>query len=136
MSSPTTRSEMQPRTNAVPFIINVSSIRNLPTPVELKSFTAVMTVGGVRVSWVTAVEWENLGFNVYRSSAANGVRTQINNGIIPAVGASSGSAYEWLDTSVQAGTYYYWLEDVSDADARTRCGGRESNNGVHVVGEF
>jgi hypothetical protein len=85
-----------------------------PTAVTLKSFTAAYAGGNVRVAWETAAETDNFGYNVYRSTSPDGLRTRINPEIIPAVGAAQGSLYELRDTvSDTMRTYYYWLEDVT-----------------------
>jgi hypothetical protein len=71
----------------------------------------------VLVHWETAVELENLGFNVYRSDSETGARSKVNANLIPGLGSAAGQAYDLLDATAQAGaTYYYWLEDVSGTD--------------------
>ena len=84
-----------------------------PTAVELVSFDAVEAAGGVLVTWETAVELENLGFNVYRSATEAGERTQVNPQLILGAGSSAGRPYDLFDaTAVPGATYYYWLEDL------------------------
>ena len=85
-----------------------------PTAVELRSFTATREPGGVRLRWSTAMERENLGFNLYRAASADGARTLLTATLIPGSGTSAGRDYERLDTGVAAGQdYWYWLDDVS-----------------------
>lgn len=92
-----------------------------PLAVTLASLQAVATGEHVVVTWQTVSERNNLGFNLYRSSNADGPSEQLNSGLIPAQapGSGQGAGYEWLDTTVEAGsTYFYWLEDV-DVDGNT-----------------
>ncbi|MBD3290834.1 T9SS type A sorting domain-containing protein, partial [candidate division KSB1 bacterium] len=84
----------------------------IKTPVELATFSAeVIGRDGVLLSWSTNYEANNAGFNVLRSTAANGQFTKINEKIIP---ANEQKVYEFKDTKVRVGeTYYYKLEDIS-----------------------
>ncbi|MBP7830717.1 MAG: NF038132 family protein [Kiritimatiellae bacterium] len=85
-----------------------------PTPVTLTAVTAQRVDGGVRVSWETAMEFENLGFHVYRSTAPDGERTRVNAELIAGTGTSDGAKYSIVDTTApESGTVFYWLEDVS-----------------------
>ncbi len=88
---------------------------DLPTAVTLASFEATPRDGAVLVTWETAAELDNAGFNLYRSITLNGPYTQLNATLIPPQfpGEVIGGVYEWLDTDVQPGViYYYKLEDV------------------------
>lgn len=68
--------------------------------------------GTVTLSWETATEIDNAGFNIYRSKHRNGTYTKINNALITAKGdATSGTTYSFADTP-RRGTYYYRLEDI------------------------
>jgi len=89
-----------------------------PTPVTLTAVTAQRVEGGVRVSWETAMEFENLGFHVYRSASPDGERTRVNAELIAGTGTSDGAAYSIVDTEApESGTVFYWLEDVSTSFA-------------------
>lgn len=86
-----------------------------PMAVSLAAFSAVWQGEAVLVTWETASELDNLGFNLYRGPAPRGPWTQLNTTLIPAQnpGAVFGGAYEWLDTDVPSGSaVYYRLEDV------------------------
>ena len=69
------------------------------------------------LNWETEREVANLGFNVYRATAADGERTKLNAAMIPTLlppGSPFGAAYEYTDGTMRGKkmTYYYWLEDV------------------------
>ena len=91
------------------------------TPIELASFSAVATGAGNLVSWHTAVELENLGFNLYRSAQPDGARIQINPELILGRGTSLGGDYQFLDEGGAPGAWY-WLEDI-DWHLRTTLNG-------------
>ncbi len=87
-----------------------------PTAVELISFTAESVPEGVRVSWETATETDNLGFNLYRADSLISDKVQLNDTLIPPnvpPGSPFGATYEFVDTGATAfQTYFYWLEDI------------------------
>ncbi len=78
-------------------------------PVELTSFTAVVDYGVVELSWITATETNNQGFEVQRSAGGefetiafvegHGTTTEIQ-------------AYSYIDRSVSASSYSYRLKQV------------------------
>lgn len=84
-------------------------------PVELTSFNAQTSEEGVRLSWSTGSETENLGFHVYRSNSVNGEYLKLTRDIIPGlVNSAEGATYSWTDGDVVAGnTYYYKLADIN-----------------------
>lgn len=93
------------------------------TAVKLLGFEATRAADGVVVSWETASETDNLGFNLYRAETAGGVKLMLNASLIPTnvpPGSPIGSVYEFRDTTAEAGkTYFYWLEDVDLAGLST-----------------
>ncbi|MBN2000808.1 T9SS type A sorting domain-containing protein [candidate division KSB1 bacterium] len=92
-------------------------------PVELTAFNAVYDGNRVFLSWETASETENMGFNIYRSQQEAGGYQKINPQLIKGAGNSSVfSAYSFEDTHVQEGVYYYKLEDVDLAGKSTQHG--------------
>lgn len=94
----------------------------IPTAVTLASFTAAPQGDSIRVTWETATELENLGFNLYRGESAAGPWTPLNVELIAPQnpGGTSGAVYEWLDSGVTPGvTVYYRLEDVDIHGAST-----------------
>ena len=93
------------------------------TSIELKSFVAELGKdknGASRVAllWKTGGEVHNLGFNVYRQQGDE--RVQLNPSLIAgsallmsgALPKHSGKTYTWIDSSVNAGSGSYWLEDI------------------------
>jgi len=86
-----------------------------PLPVELSSFTAVLTNEFyVQLTWVSQTETNLSGYRVYRNEENN-----LNNAIlitptmIPATNTSQEHIYTVEDREVENHTtYYYWLESV------------------------
>ena len=85
-----------------------------PTAVSLASFQATAVDDGVRVTWDTASEIGTVGFDVWRSQAADGNYVKLNGTLIPAhPGSPQGWSYAFDDMSlVHSTTYYYKLEVV------------------------
>jgi len=86
------------------------------TPVTVQNLDAINVEEGIRISWETVTETNNLGFNIMRAESLDGAQTQVNPELIMseiAPGDAFGASYEFLDETVEAGkTYYYWLIDV------------------------
>jgi len=83
-----------------------------PTAITLASFSAQVDAVGVTLTWETATEVDNAGFNLYRALLQDGPWTKINSALIAAQGDPvSGGSYSFLDTP-DHGTFYYKLEDV------------------------
>jgi hypothetical protein len=78
-------------------------------PVELTSFTATADFGVVELSWITATETNNQGFEVQRSAGGefetiafvegNGTTTEVQ-------------AYSYVDRNVNVGSYNYRLKQI------------------------
>ena len=84
------------------------------TVIELNSFTAVAGNKNVTLTWETAAEPDNIGFNIYRADSKDGEYVKINSAIIPAQGSAfQGVKYTYTDsTAKNRKTYYYKLEDI------------------------
>ena len=96
-----------------------------PTAVDLAAFDAAPQGNGVLLTWETASELDNLGFNLYRAESRVGQLVQINPYLIASrnPGSTVGAAYSFLDEPVAPGaTYYYWLEDIDASGAATKHG--------------
>jgi len=86
-----------------------------PLPVELSSFTAVLTDQFyVQLTWISQTETNLSGYRVYRNE-----NNSLNNAIlitptmIPATNTSQEHIYTVEDREVENNsTYYYWLESV------------------------
>ncbi len=88
---------------------------SIPTAVTLASFTAEPGAEVITLTWETTIEINNVGFNLYRSDAADGPYTPLNETLIPsqAPGSMQGATYTWRDEAVIPGhTYFYQLEDI------------------------
>jgi len=89
-----------------------------PTAVEMLSLDAVQDAKGrVVVSWTTTFEANNLGFDVYRQTAAG--RVKINKHVIAGSALfsrrtelTSGRAYRFKDQTASAEFTQYFVEDV------------------------
>ena len=91
------------------------------TAVELKSFTcASAAYQGIILSWQTASETDNMGFNVLRSRTEKGTYEKVNPDLIsPRIDGQ----YTWADKSAKAGErWYYKLEDISRSGLATQHG--------------
>jgi len=78
-------------------------------PVELVSFTASVNENDVTLSWVTATEVNNQGFEIERNSG-NDFQ---NIGYVAGFGSSSEThSYSFVDASLNEGTYTYRLKQV------------------------
>jgi hypothetical protein len=95
-----------------------------PTLIELAGFEARGAWGRVILSWSTASEKDNAGFNIYRAETENGAYEKINAAIIPARGSeTAGASYRFVDWSAEKGkAYYYKLEDVDTTGIATQHG--------------
>ncbi|MCO6450999.1 MAG: DUF11 domain-containing protein, partial [Caldilineales bacterium] len=87
-----------------------------PTAVGIVSFTAMAEAAGVRLYWQTGLEQDLEGFVVLRSTAIDGAYKAISD-LIPAMNDPSGASYEWLDTSVDfESLYWYRLQAQPDGE--------------------
>jgi hypothetical protein len=93
------------------------------TAISLVDFNAIAGSNSVNLTWSTASETDNAGFNIYRAGA-DGEFVKINAEIIPAQGtATSGAAYSFVDDAARnRQTYSYKLEDVDLSGAITTHG--------------
>ncbi len=82
-------------------------------PVELCTFAASATPEEVELTWSTASEQDNLGFNILRAMGM-GQRSAINVSMVPGAGTTlEPMFYSYVDRDIAAGlTYRYWLEQV------------------------
>ena len=95
-----------------------------PLPVRLSRFHPVRdkATGHVKITWVTASEMNNAGFNILRSETKSGEFKVINaKGLIAGHGTTNEKhVYTFTDTTAKPNVvYYYRLEDVSLAGQQT-----------------
>jgi len=95
------------------------------TGVTLISFDAVSEPEGILLSWETASEVDNLGFNIYKADDPEADKIKVNPMMIPskAMGSTFGAVYEYLDEDGEIGNrFFYWLEAVDFALTKTLYG--------------
>ena len=99
---------------AVDYTINWIKTDNVPTVIELSSFTVKASNGRAKLEWVTESEIDNAGFNIWRADAENGEYVKLNDEIIPAKGSAiKGAKYFYTDhTAKNRKTYFYKLQDL------------------------
>ena len=80
--------------------------------VTYESISATATADGVRVSWVTEMEIDTVGFRVLRGSERKTLT--VLSDLIPSAGYGvTGASYEFLDNSeLRPGRYAYYVEDI------------------------
>ncbi|MDP8211483.1 MAG: Ig-like domain-containing protein [Candidatus Stygibacter australis] len=88
-----------------------------PLPVTLSSFCAMYSDDKPVLQWITQSEFNNAGWNVYRSESDDlSLSCVINSELIPGAGTTTEpTVYSFADEYYVEGgaTYYYWLESVS-----------------------
>jgi hypothetical protein len=88
-----------------------------PSAITLASFDAAANGNAIQVTWDTASEIDNTGFNLYRDTSPAGLGIKLNSELIPSQAPNSptGFSYSYTDAAdlVPGTTYYYWLEDVN-----------------------
>lgn len=100
------------------FAIAPVTINPQGTAVELLSFEAESR-DGVLLSWETAIEIENYGFELVRNDRPY-LGTAARIAFVPGQGTGPGRQYSYLDPDVTSGKrYWYWLVDIDLSGRRT-----------------
>ena len=86
-----------------------------PMPVELTSFTSTILNNKVKLSWQTATEVNNYGFEIQRLEVRS-QNTEWNQiGFVNGYGNSnSPKEYSFIDENITAGTYKYRLKQINN----------------------
>jgi hypothetical protein len=80
-------------------------------PVELVSFSAEVFAGDVDLSWITATELNNYGFQIERRNSES--NEWVNIGFVNGGGSSTETRYySFSDNSVSVGKYFYRLKQM------------------------
>jgi len=98
---------------AIGTIATLANVNETTIPVELVSFSGTAMQDGIKLSWSTASELNNLGFEVERTTNKSDWRVI---GFIAGHGNSnSPKQYSLVDTDInQSGTYYYRLKQIDN----------------------
>ena len=109
-----------------------------PLPVTLSSFIAQAADGQVVLSWTTASEIENAGFNLFRSQSKEGPYVKVNQTLITGAGTTSERhAYIYRDSGAQPNVaYFYQIEDVSFSGVRQRLATVRMRGHISAAGKF
>ncbi len=88
--------------------------------VTVASFRAHASGAQVRLTWTTASELGNLGFNILRSPANGASYVRLNAALIPSqcLGCVGGASYAYVDANAAGQTFWYKLQSVA-SDGRT-----------------
>jgi len=111
-------------------------------PIELSSFKAKYIDGKVILTWTTASEIDNAGFNIYKSMRNQQNFQKINSKLIPGSGTTSNQhTYTFKDNQVIEGLqYYYKIQDVSYSGetefSEAISVNPKSENSSQIAGEF
>jgi pimeloyl-ACP methyl ester carboxylesterase len=95
------------------YILSSLGTSNVPLPIQLASFHAVLTQEmDIQLSWSTASETNNYGFYVECKQDSIGLFTTVSE-LIPGAGTTlEEQHYTWTDSNVTLGTYFYRLKQV------------------------
>ena len=103
------------QTGAVTMDTNtISMICAPPTAVELLYFMASRNGPTVVLTWATAEEIDNYGFNLYRAPVDHFAQAELIHFEPSKVkdGTGSGATYQYLDTPPSQDAWWYWLADI------------------------
>ena len=85
-------------------------VQGIPLPVELSSFTSNVISRNVKLSWVTATETNNSGFEIYRKSEQT---DWMKIGFVSGSGTvNTPKSYSYNDDGLSTGKYSYELKQI------------------------
>lgn len=106
-----------------PYGVYLGALLSEGVPVELASFDASVTDGGVRLTWRTLSETDCFGFHAVRSRSAEDAGTMLEGSFVAGAGTSSiPHDYGFLDTTVSPGTWFYRLIQTDIAGTQATYG--------------
>ena len=90
------------------------TLDNEPTAIDLLYFRGNRQGENVILNWATAVEIDNFGFRLFRSTTPNRADA-VEIAFVPGqgLGTGSGATYSYIDKQIASNqTYTYWLVDI------------------------
>jgi hypothetical protein len=101
--------QYQPSTGSFNWRTRIANI-DYTIPVELVSFNASVIKDAVELSWITATETNNQGFEIQRMSS-NGEFEQV--GFVAGFGTTTEpQSYSYVDSKLETGSYTYRLKQI------------------------
>jgi len=86
---------------------------DLTLPIELSSFTATITSQYfVQLHWVTQSETDVMGYVIFRSDVNDLASAYRASPMINATNTTTQTSYNFTDSEVTPGNWYYWLQSV------------------------
>ena len=90
-----------------------------PLPIQISSFTGTALNQRVHLQWMTVTEVNDSGFFVQRKPEGTTTWTELPNSFVPGNGTThEPHQYEFVDSSVSVGTWFYRLRQVSTNGAQ------------------
>ena len=106
----------------------VATLSDNSLPVQVTSYKAITSEGGVLLTWTTQSEVNNAGFNILRKDPGSGsfnvIASYTSDDSLKGLGTSTaGRTYNFIDMRVQSGeTYQYMIQSVSVSGAKANFG--------------
>jgi len=109
---------------------------NTPLPIQLSSFTSVVTGGSITLQWKTVSEINNYGFEIQRSHSSNdGFVTIAGSFVAGNATTIQEHTYRYTISSPPSGTWYYRLKQ-SDLDGTVSYSDAIAVNAEGVPAQF
>jgi hypothetical protein len=100
-------------------IDNISITPDQPTAVEMVDFRVASVLGQrVEITWTTAAEIDNIGFNLYRAASPTLDQAELV-AFLPAQTGPGDHTYIYVDHVPQSGSWWYWVADQNTAGAES-----------------
>ncbi|MBN1426456.1 hypothetical protein JXA88_18055 [Candidatus Fermentibacteria bacterium] len=106
-----------------PYGVYLGALVGEGVPVELSSFDASATDGGVRLTWRTLSETDCFGFYLLRAADEQTMGVRIGEGLLPGHGTTAATNdYTFLDETISSGVWFYRLVQVDTDGSETSYG--------------